>query len=93
MNSSTVTRSRLYAHARHQIKHETLSALDYHECPYILPTIHDGNMGEGYMVNLLITVQLNLSNTDTEGTEQSVRIREVTLKAPLTIRNVDDKWR
>ena len=40
---------------------------------------------------------------DTKGTEQSVRIREclyyrgreydVTLKAPLTIRNIDDKWR
>ena len=47
-------------------------------------------------------IQLNLSNTDTEGKEQSVRIREVsvlhhheyddTLNVLLTIRNLDDKW-
>ena len=45
------------------------------------------------VVVVVVVVQSNLSNTDTEGTEQSVRIREfyrghyddVTFKTPLTV--------
>ena len=40
---------------------------------------NEWNPGEVWFVRVKIHVQSNLFNTDTEGTEQSVRIREVSV--------------